>query len=168
MSGAAQKMITNPAMSGCRTNRKRPRWVNGGGRYVPPRAGRYACRTPNRSKWLTRNVEPIAISQPAAYTTHTAHAAGPGTCHTDPPIGRQSQNSSANASAAHSTNVARSAATGTSRVQRRLNHGRAITVCWTANNESSTTSITAATGAGPPAPPSMPLGTPTSAKNPIA
>ena len=32
ITGAAQKTITNPAMSGCRMRAYRPRWVKGGGR----------------------------------------------------------------------------------------------------------------------------------------
>jgi hypothetical protein len=38
--------------------RYRPRSVNGGGLYRTRRACSQACRSPNRSKWLTPNVEP--------------------------------------------------------------------------------------------------------------
>ena len=64
--------------------------------------------------------------------------------------------------------MARSAGTGTSRVQRRLNQGRAITVCWTANSSSSAASTATATAADERGPWSMPRGTPRSAKKPAA
>ena len=84
---------------------------------------------PNRSKWLTRKVELTAIAQPAAYRAQSASAPGPDRLHTTGLTGRHSQNTSNSARIAAKTNVVRSAGSGTMRVQRRLNHGRAITVC---------------------------------------
>jgi hypothetical protein len=110
------------------------------------RACSQACRSPNRSKWLIRKVELTARAQPAAYTAQSTPAPGPCRLQAIPPIGRHSQNSSASTRHAASTNVDRSAGCGTIRVQRRLNHGRAITVCCTANSISSHTSMPAATG----------------------
>jgi hypothetical protein len=103
--------------------------VKGGALYLTCRRCSQACRSPNRSEWLIRKVEPIAVAQPAAYTAHSRSAPGPGTFQTVPPIGRHSQNTSASTRLAASTKLARSAGSGTMRVQRRLNHGRAITVC---------------------------------------
>ena len=71
----------------------------------------------------------MAIAQPAAYTAQSASAPGPDRFQTVPPTGRHSQNSSASTRLAARTKLARSAGPGTMRVQRRLNHGRAITVC---------------------------------------
>src|SRR5512140_775852 len=102
-----------------------PRWLNGGGLYLTRRACSQACRSPNKSEWLIRKVEPAAAAQPAAYTAHSAPPPGPGRLQTVPPTGRHSQNSNASARLAANTNVARLAGAGTMRVQRRLNHGRA-------------------------------------------
>jgi len=113
-------------------------------------------------------VEPRATTQPIAYRAASAPAPSPRRCQTVPPAGRHSQNSSASSRLAHSTYVARSAGTGTSRVQRRLNHGRAITVCWTANSDSNSRSTATARGQGERGPWSMPLGTPAPAKKPMA
>src|SRR5436190_18685348 len=106
-----------------------PRSVNGGGLYLTFRACSQACRSPNRSKWLIEKVELTAIAQPAAYTAHSASAPGPDRLQTIGLTGRHSQNSSASTRLAARTKLARSAGPGTMRVQRRLNHGRAITVC---------------------------------------
>ena len=81
------------------------------------------------SKWLIKNVELTATAQPAAYTAQSASAAGPGRFQMVPPSSRHSQNSNASTRLAVRTKLARSAGPGTMRVQRRLNHGRAITVC---------------------------------------
>ena len=109
--------------------RYRPRSVNGGGLYLARRACSQACRSPNRSKWLIRKVELTASAQPAAYAAQTAPAPGPGRFQAVPPTGRHSQNSSTSTRLVARTKLARSAGSGTMRVQRRLNHGRAITVC---------------------------------------
>ena len=53
-------------------------------------------------------------------------------------------------------------------VQRRLNDGRAITVCWTANSSSKDRPTATATGTAARDPWSMPLGTPKPAKKPAA
>src|SRR4051794_9053102 len=127
MVGVDQKTTTNPAIKGCRMRPYTPRSTNGGGVYLTRRACSQACRTPNRSKWLTRNVALTAAAQPAAYRAQSASAPGPDRLQTVPPTGRHSQNSSAIARLAANTNVVRSAGFGTTRVQRRLNHGRAIT-----------------------------------------
>src|SRR3569833_1387638 len=103
-----------------------PRSTNGGGVYRTRRVCSQACRIPNRSKWLTRKVEPIAAAQPAAYRAQSAPAPGPDTVQTVPLLGCHSQNSSAIVTLAANTNVARSAGSGAMRVQRRVNHGRAI------------------------------------------
>jgi hypothetical protein len=62
--------------------------------------------------------------------------------------------------------VLRSTAGATSLVQRRLNHGLAITLCCTANSVNSPPSTSRARQIGPTAPSSIPLGTPTPARNP--
>jgi hypothetical protein len=142
--------------------------VNGGGAYLTPLACSQACRNPNKSEWLIRKVERTASSQPAAYTARSTSASGPGRLQMVPLTGRHSQNSSASARLAAKTKVARSAGGGTTRVQARLNHGRAITVCWTANSDSSSKSMTTAAAAASCGPWSMPLGTPASAKKPTA
>ena len=115
-----------------------------------------------------RNVDQMASPQPPAYAAHTTPAAGPVSSHTVPSIGCQSQNTSTRARFAARTNVARSAGGGTMRVQWRLNHGRAITVCWTANSSRSSTSIPTASGTEARGPSSIALGTPKPAKNPTA
>src|SRR6516162_11372017 len=95
--GADQKTIRNPAIRGWRMRRYMPRSVNGGGLYLTRRACSQACRSPNRSEWLIRKVELTATTQPAAYTAQSPAAPGPDRLHAVPPIGRQSQNSSASA-----------------------------------------------------------------------
>lgn len=113
-------------------------------------------------------VEPTATAQPIAYPPRTTTAAGPDKCQTIPPTGRHCQNSSASSKLAHSTNVDRSAGAGNRRAQRRLNQGRAITLCWTANSSNSSRSAAIASGQAEGVPLSMPVGTPASAKKPIA
>src|SRR3954470_12506458 len=108
MVGADQKTTTNPAIKGCRMRPYTPRSTNGGGVYLARRACSHACRTPNRSKWLTRKVELTAAAQPVVYRTQSASALGPDRFQTVPLTGRHSQNISAIARLAASTNVARS------------------------------------------------------------
>ena len=110
----------------------------------------------------------MATTQPAAYSAVSAAAPGPVRSQTVAWTGRHSQNTSASTRLAHSTNVARSAGAGTRRVHARLNHGRAITVCCAANSSSNAASIEAAAGQAERVPSSMFLGTPKSAKKPIA
>ena len=127
--GVDQKMTRKPTINGCRTRLYRPRSVKAGGLYLTCRACRQACRSPNRSAWLMRNVDQMASPQPPAYAAHITPAAGPESFQTVPSIGRHSRNTSTRARFAARTNVARSAGSGTNRVHWRLNHGRAITEC---------------------------------------
>jgi hypothetical protein len=113
-------------------------------------------------------VEPIASAHPARYTAVTAPAAGPSRRQAVAGSGRHSQNSRARARLALSTNVARSAAGGTTRASARLNRRRAITVCWTANSASSPASAAAAAGQAQAGPSSIPFGTAVPARNPAA
>ena len=114
------------------------------------------------------NVEPRATAQPASCTARSTAEAGPDSVQTTPPTGRQAQNSRASARVAASTNVARSAGPGTTRVSQRLNHERAMTVCCTANSASNPTSMATASGQPERTPSSMSLGTAKPAKNPTA
>ena len=115
-----------------------------------------------------RNVDQMASPQPPAYAAHIRPAAGPDSSQTVPSIGRHSQNSSTRTRFAARTNVARSAGAGTIRVHRRLNHGRAITVCWIANRSRSSTSMPTASGSEVCGPSSIPFGTPKPPKKPTA
>ena len=90
-----------------------------------------------------RNVLITRIAQPAAYSATARPRSQPvSTDHTvvgqRPPLPQQQRRRPALAA---STNVLRSIAGGTNRVHQRLNHGRAMTLCWTANRLSSATSI---------------------------
>src|SRR6476620_10826945 len=77
-----------------------------------------------------------------------------------PPMGCHNANSSDNARLENRTYVLRSTTCGTSLVQDFLNHGRAITLCCTANNPSSSELISRASRNGRCGPESMVLGTP--------
>ena len=83
----------------------------------------------------------------------SGRASGDDTSQTTPGIGRHCQKSRARAAFAASTYVDRSTCRETTVVHRRLNPGRAITLCCTAKTPSRATSITSAgitPLAGPP------------------
>ena len=88
--------------------------------------------------------------------------------HTVPPSGCQKANNAINARLDNRTYVLRSAGSGTTRVQARLNHGRAITLCCTAKIPSSSTSIPSAYRNGIRAGESIVLGTTRFPINPTA
>src|SRR5262245_175704 len=145
--GAAQNTVNQPTYSGCRNGQGA---TNRSDVYGTPRNASHTCRRPNRSKWLMRNVVASTTSQPAAYAANTAaRAASPGTSQTIPPSGCHCQNSTKSAALDRSTYVLRSAGSGTNRVSQRLNPGRAIPLCCTANSASSPTSITKAAVSDP-------------------
>ena len=114
------------------------------------------------------NVEPRATAQPAELHREEHGGGRPDSVQITPPTGRQAQNSRASARLAARTNVARSAGPGTTRVSQRLNHGRAMTVCCTANSASKPRSMATASGQPERTPSSMSLGTAKPAKNPTA
>jgi hypothetical protein len=62
--------------------------------------------------------------------------------------------------------VLRSIDGGTNRVHQRLNHGRAMTLCCTANRPRSAASIATASATADSGPSSTPLGTTAFARNP--
>jgi hypothetical protein len=116
-----------------------------------------------------RKVLSTSTAQPSRYRPHSRTRAQPGsTDHTGSGSGRHCHSISATARVAASTYVLRSIDGGTIRVHRRLNHGRAITLCCAANSPSSAPSTTNANQTGPASPSSTPVGTPTPARNPIA
>ncbi len=83
-------------------------------------------------------------------------------------MGRHCQNSSIRARLARSTYVLRSMATGTKCVHHRLNVGLAITLCCTANSDSSRMSMTSASTTGVTSPVSTVFGTTRPVTKPIA
>jgi len=97
------------------------------------------------SKWSIANDMASTHPQPRPKSVQSSTAAvGDDTSQTPLGIGRHCQNASARAADATSTYVERSRCAGTRAVQRRLNAGRAITLCWTAKTPSSSASMIAA------------------------
>src|SRR5262249_47136798 len=84
---------------------------------------------------------------------------GSAICQTICGIGRHCQNSRINAKLASRTYVLRSIETGTKRVHQRLNGGRALTLCCTANSDISRRVMISACTTGAAGPLSMVLGT---------
>src|SRR5687767_3625951 len=87
---------------------------------------------------------------------------------TTPPIGRHCQNRSSRAQLENRTYVLRSAGSGTIFVQARLNQGRAIMLCCSANTASRAVLTASAVDMGPLGPESIDFGTPKFPRKPIA
>src|SRR5438874_4360909 len=114
------------------------------------------------------NVDQATMTQPTAWTIHIAADHGGPTCHITAGTGCHHPNRANSSRLAVRTKVARSAGAGISRIRRRLTPARAITECCTAKASNSAASMTSATQAGLVAAPSMEVGAPRSARNPIA
>src|SRR6185295_20123841 len=117
ITGVIQKANNQPTYNGCRTSLYGPGVVN----RIPvsgwPSKFRHTCRSPNKSKWLIRNVENSTSPQPKAKKLRsTSRPTGSSTDQITPPGGRHSANIKINATLEKRTYVERSIGFGTRRV----------------------------------------------------
>src|ERR1700756_5257119 len=154
--GAAQNTISHATYNGCRTTRYRAGVRNTSPVYGRPNNRSHTCRSPNRSKWLIRNVASSTVAQPTTYSAFSStFPALLSTFQITPPIGCHFQNISSTAAQLNSKYVLRSIELGTMRVQIALNPGRAITVCCRPNTAINETLTASACKKDPCAPESM-------------
>src|SRR5215813_11505267 len=104
INGADQNTSNHPTYKGCRTRRYKNGVRKRSGVYGIPCRWSQTWRTPNRSKWLMRNVATRTVSQPVAYTLNKRRC--PATLFTfqiTRPIGSHFQNNRSNAKLENNT-----------------------------------------------------------------
>src|SRR5262245_65908519 len=115
-----------------------------------------------RTVLTTTKTQPNRLS-----ASNDAATCGFATCHTTTGIGCHCQNRNASARLENKTKVLRSTVGGTIRVHHFLNRGRAITLCWIANNDINNKLMMMACIGGPASPEAMVFGIITHVDKPI-